>query len=172
MTAQDSWPKVGGDAFFYSEANRFASAGNWYTMGSSAYVPSGTATVFAGSIQLLPGSFLTPFTHYIFDFAVSGAPSVVFAFSGGGTDVGFTLSNAAVSPTGVIDIILVSGNKSHIRAMYAGEGDTAIRGATNAFNTLNLGSTYFIKYGFGGFAASGNVIMEYFNLRQDGTRGY
>jgi len=179
VTAEGIFPKIGGDPLYYSEANRFAGAGNFIAGGSTARLPSGTAIQYAGSIVIPPGSLYNPFNHLIFDYATSGdnAHNIKFVFSGGAVinvdnNLGVDTSD---NIAGTVDIYLVSGPVTTYGTVwhrYSIKGDTTYRGYRNDFTGFNLGSTYVIKFGITSSTGSSSVQWVYYSLRQDGTRGY
>lgn len=57
-TAQDIFPKIGGDPLYFSEANRFARAGGFYHTGSTLLISSGGGVQFGIVTGKILGSIL------------------------------------------------------------------------------------------------------------------
>ena len=92
-TAQNVFPKIGGDPLYYTEANRFAGAGQFISMGSTGIIGSQTADAVAGSILINAGSLSNP-AHLIIDALVTRAA----------TPIGVLISISGLSSNGLINV--------------------------------------------------------------------
>lgn len=59
-TPEGTFPKIGGDAQYYSEANRFATAGRFLVLGSTALAGTGASPLIMGSFLINAGSLPNP----------------------------------------------------------------------------------------------------------------
>lgn len=148
MTSEGTFPKVDGDIFYASEANRFAKASEYMVIGSTPLVASGTDYQSLGSIFISGGSLPIPFMLDIRYSTTGGHNGIKLIISG-------TDNNASVNPT---DGAGPDINSSAMATLAAGSP------FSTSISILEGLATATLKYGIGGlgyFNTGSNFIIEF-----------
>lgn len=170
-TAELTFPKVGGDPYYYSEANRFAGAGQFIAMGSTRSVGSGAnqrinaavgSAMIMGSYLILAGSLSNPAHIYItalHNSADISNQSVLF-ISGQSANVGIS-AGSGVNSSRLIEAEAIIGSATGFTGLLklfvwnavnsttnTGEIESDVnRFSTNTINGLHTGSNLVIFFG-------------------------
>lgn len=194
-TAENIFPKIGGDPLYFSEANRFSRAGQFIAMGSFAQLTSGTtAGSVIGSIIISGANQTQRYVELdIWARASRGnnIQSIGVAFSGGGLGelisdnfvVGSGLSSDIAGTNNMvihsyINIGSIHSGYGYMRAQHiglanqdVGRQDNQEKISTFAFNSFNTGSPYIIQFFIPAGTGSGAAANYNMSYSIQGCRG-